>query len=56
MYTHANKYITVKMCFRDRSLFIVQGGLRRNWGGALNFLKSERGAFRKYREAKEGGL
>jgi hypothetical protein len=43
---------------RDRSLFIVQGGFRRNWvgGGASYFLKPERGALKKYRETKEGGL
>jgi hypothetical protein len=43
---------------RDRSLSIVQGGrgLKRNWGGDLNLLKPERGALKKYREMKEGGL
>jgi hypothetical protein len=44
---------------RDRSLFIVQGGLRRNWeGGPSNFLKPERGggALKKYGETKEWGL
>jgi hypothetical protein len=42
---------------RDLSLFIVQGGLRKNWGGgALNFLKRERAALEKYRETKEVGL
>jgi hypothetical protein len=48
----------VCIALRDRSLFIVQVGLKRNWGGggALNFLKPERGALKKYREMKEGGL
>jgi hypothetical protein len=42
---------------RDRSLFIVQGGIEEKLGGgALNFLKSERDALEKYRETKEGGL
>jgi hypothetical protein len=40
---------------RDRSLFIVQGGLRRNWG-PFKFFKTWRGALKKYRETKEGGL
>jgi hypothetical protein len=30
--------------------------LRINWGGPLNFLKPVRGALKKYRETKEGGL
>ena len=40
---------------RDRSLFIVQGGIEEKLGGPLNFLKPERGALKKYREKKEGG-
>jgi hypothetical protein len=35
---------------------LYRRGLRRNWGGPLNFLKPERGALKKYREKKEGGL
>jgi hypothetical protein len=35
---------------------LYRGGLRRNWGGPLNFLKPERRALKKYRETKEGGL
>jgi hypothetical protein len=41
---------------RDRSLFIVQGGIEEKLGGTSNFLKPERGALKKYRETKEGGL
>jgi hypothetical protein len=43
---------------RDRSLFIVQGGggIEEKLGGPLNFFKPERGALKKYRETKEGGL
>jgi hypothetical protein len=32
---------------RDRSLFIVQGGIEEKLGGPLNFLKPERGGFEK---------
>jgi hypothetical protein len=36
---------------------LYRGGLRRNWGGGpLNFLIPARGALKKYRETKEGGL
>jgi hypothetical protein len=38
---------------RDRSLFIAQGGLRRNWRG----LKPERGGFEKIqRDERRGAL
>jgi hypothetical protein len=43
------------LTFKDRSLFIVQGGLRRNWGGPSNFLKPERGGFEKIRRDERRG-
>jgi hypothetical protein len=42
--------------FRDRSLFIVQGGIEEKLGGPLHFLNLTGGALKKYREMKEGGL
>jgi hypothetical protein len=49
-------YIVNTLKVRDRSLFIVQGGIEEKLGGPLNFLKPERGgALKKYRETKEGG-
>jgi hypothetical protein len=43
---------------RDRSLFIVQGGIEEKLGGgALNFLKPERGGFKKIqRDERRGTL
>jgi hypothetical protein len=36
---------------------LYTGGLRRNWGGALNFLKPERGGFEKIqRDERRGAL
>jgi hypothetical protein len=32
------------------------GAIEEKLGGPLNFFKSERGALKKYRETKEGGL
>jgi hypothetical protein len=43
-----------KSLLRDRSLFIVQGGIEEKLE-PLNFLKAERGALKEYRETKESG-
>jgi hypothetical protein len=42
---------------RDRSLFIVQGGIEEKLGGPSNFLKPERGGFEKIqRDERRGAL
>jgi hypothetical protein len=40
---------------RDRSLFIVQGGIEEKLGGALNFLKPEGGGLWKNTERRKKG-
>jgi hypothetical protein len=36
---------------------LYRGGLRRNWGGPLNFLKPEKGGFEKIqRDERRGGF
>jgi hypothetical protein len=45
------------MKFRDRSLFIVQGGIEEKLGGPLIFFKPERGGFEKIqRDERRGAL